>query len=138
LEQICLDRRSLSLKDDLSHRYADLVYEGRWWTPEREALDALVSTLIRTATGSVRMKLYKGNAWAVGRSSPISLYREDLATFGASAAYDHADAAGFIRLFSLPMRARAAANAELVRGNGHAPSAQQEKRARENVGAGTP
>jgi argininosuccinate synthase len=138
LEQICLDRRSLSLKDDLAHRYADLVYEGRWWTPEREALDALVSTLMRTATGSVRMKLYKGNAWAVGRSSPISLYREDLATFGASAAYDHADAAGFIRLFSLPMRARAAANAELVRGNGHAPLAQHEKRARENVGAGTP
>jgi argininosuccinate synthase len=118
LEQICLDRRALALKDDLAPRYADLVYEGRWWMPERESIDALVNTLMRNVTGTVRMKLYKGNAWAVARTSPSSLYREDLATFGASAAYDHADATGFIKLFSLPLRARAAAQAELARGNG--------------------
>jgi argininosuccinate synthase len=125
LEQICLDRGSLALKDQLALRYADLVYEGRCWTPEREAMDALVNALMRPATGSVRMKLFKGNAWAVGRTSRGSLYREDLATFGASAAYDHADATGFIRLFTLPARARAAAQAELSRVNGHAPHARR-------------
>src|SRR5690606_31960349 len=117
LEQICLDRRSLNLKDHLAPRYADLVYEGRWWTPEREALDAMVDTLLKPVTGSVKVKLFKGNAWAVSRVSPYSLYREDLATFGASA-YDHADATGFIRLFSLPMRARAAMAADSARENG--------------------
>jgi argininosuccinate synthase len=122
LEQICLDRRSLSLKDDLAPRYADLVYEGRWWTPEREAVDALVDSLMRPVTGSVRLKLFKGSAWAVGRTSPRSLYREDLATFGASASYDHADATGFIRLFGLPIRAQAAAAAEHLRANGRVPS----------------
>jgi argininosuccinate synthase len=131
LEQICLDRRSLALKDDLAPRYADLVYEGRWWMPEREAIDALVNTLMRTVTGTVKMKLFKGNTWAVERSSPVSLYREDLATFGASAAYDHADATGFIKLFSLPLRARAAAQAELARRNGQAPVL-------EKAGAGVP
>jgi argininosuccinate synthase len=99
-------------------------------------MDALVDRLMRPATGSVRMKLFKGNAWAVGRTSPHSLYREDLATFGASAAYEHADATGFIRLFSLPMRARAAAQAELVRGNGHAPPREREQLVPEDVGAG--
>jgi argininosuccinate synthase len=121
-----MDRRSLGLKDELALRYADLVYEGRWWTAEREALDALVNSLMRTVTGRVRMKLFKGNTWAVGRSSPMSLYREDLATFGASAAYDHADATGFIKLFSLPTRARAAATAEGARSNGAAAEAQAE------------
>jgi argininosuccinate synthase len=136
LEQICLDRRSLALKDDLAPRYADLVYEGRWWTPEREALDALVNALMRNVVGTVRMKLFKGNAWAVGRSSPRSLYREDLATFGASAAYDHADATGFIKLFSLPIRAQAAAAAELARTNGHARASDFDKPALEGVGVG--
>jgi argininosuccinate synthase len=84
----------------------------------------------------VRLKLFKGNAWAVGRTSPSSLYREDLATFGASAAYDHADATGFIRLFSLPIRARAAARAELVRSNGHAPASEHEQLVPEDAGAG--
>jgi argininosuccinate synthase len=112
LEQICLDRRSLALKDQLAPRYADLVYEGRWWTPEREALDALVGSLMVPVTGKVRVKLFKGSAWAVSRTSPFSLYREDLATFGASATYDHADAAGFIKLFGLPVRAQAAARAQ--------------------------
>jgi argininosuccinate synthase len=112
LEAITLDRRSLALKDALAPRYADLVYEGRWWTPEKDALDAMVGVLLQDATGQVRMKLYKGNTWAVSRKSERSLYREDLATFGASASFDHADADGFIKLFSLPMRAAAARDAD--------------------------
>ena len=112
LEAITLDRRSMALKDQLAPRYADLVYEGRWWTPEKDALDAMVDVLLQDATGTVKMKLYKGGAWAVSRKSDRSLYREDLATFGASASYDHADADGFIKLFSLPMRAAAARDAE--------------------------
>ena len=107
LESVTLDRRSIVLKDQMASRYADLVYEGRWWTSEREALDAMVTVLLRDVTGSVRMKLYKGNGWAVSRKSERSLYREDLATFGASASYDQADATGFIKLFGLPLRAAA-------------------------------
>ena len=111
LEQITLDRRSMALKDQLAPRYADLVYEGRWWTPEKEALDAMVNVLLADATGTVKMKLYKGRTWAVSRKSERSLYREDLATFGAST-YDHADADGFIKLFTLPQRAAAARDAD--------------------------
>ncbi len=110
LESLTLDRRAMALKDQVSPRYADLVYEGRWWTPEREAIDALVDALLRNVTGSVRMKLFKGSCWPVGRTSPRSLYREELATFGAGA-YDHRDAAGFIKLFGLPLRAAAARDA---------------------------
>jgi argininosuccinate synthase len=111
LESITLDRRSQALKDQLAPKYADLVYEGRWWTPEKEAIDAAIDVLLKDVTGTVKMKLYKGRAWGVSRSSARSLYREDLATFGASASYDHADADGFIKLFSLPMRAAGARDA---------------------------
>ncbi len=103
LEQLVLDRRALALKDQLSARYADLVYEGRWWGAEREALDALVDRTQQVVTGTVRLKLYKGNAIIAGRTSPHSLYDEGLASFGRSS-YDHADAEGFIRLFALPTR----------------------------------
>src|SRR5690606_36019535 len=106
LEQLVLDRRTLSLKDELAARYADLVYEGRWWSLEREALDGLVDRTQRHVTGAVRLKLYKGNLIIAGRTSPCSLYDEALASFGESD-YDHADAAGFIQLFSLPTRAEA-------------------------------
>ena len=109
LESITLDRRAEALKDEMATRWADLVYEGRWWTPEREALAAMADTLMRPVTGTVRLKLFKGSARVVGRESPKSLYREDLASFGEAATYDHADATGFIRLFSLPMRAAASA-----------------------------
>jgi argininosuccinate synthase len=103
LEQLVLDRRTLRLKDELAVRYADLVYEGRWWSLEREALDALVDRTQRHVTGVVRMKLERGSAHAVGRWSPYSLYDAGLASFGDSGArYDQADAAGFIRLFGLP------------------------------------
>ncbi len=107
LEALTLDRRSMALKDQIAQRYADLVYEGRWWTPEREAMDAMVQTLTRDVTGSVRLKLYKGSASIASRTSARSLYREDFATFGAAVTYDHADAAGFIKLFGLPIRAAA-------------------------------
>ena len=107
LEQLVLDRRSLALADDLGRRYADLVYDGRWWTPEREALDALVNSLQRYVTGSVRMKLFKGGLQVVGRSSPVSLYHEGLATFGADDVYRQSDAEGFIRLYGLAVRTAA-------------------------------
>jgi argininosuccinate synthase len=104
LEQLVLDRRTLALKDALAPRYADLVYEGRWWTPEREALDALVDVTQRPVTGVVRVRLFKGSATVVGRESPFSLYQPQYATFEADAVYNQADAAGFIRLFGLPVR----------------------------------
>ena len=104
LESLVLDRRALALKDALAVRYADLVYEGRWWTPEREALDATVDTLLAPVTGTVRLRLYKGSVAVCGRRSPNALYDAGWATFGATDGYDHADAAGFIRLFGLPVR----------------------------------
>ena len=104
LEQIVLDRRTLGLKDQLAGRYADLVYEGRWWTTEREALDALVNVTQRRVTGTVRVRLFKGAVTVLGRESPFSLYSEEYATFSADSIYRQADAAGFIRLFGLPVR----------------------------------
>jgi len=104
LEQLVLDRRTLALADDLGRRYADLVYDGRWWTPEREALDALVAATQRYVTGSVRMTLYKGGLRVSGRQSPYSLYHEGLATFSADGVYRQSDAAGFIRLYGLAVR----------------------------------
>jgi argininosuccinate synthase len=117
LEQLVLDRRTLALKDDVAQRYADLVYEGRWWGGEREALDALVNQTQRMVTGWVRLKLYKGSAIIAGRHSPHALYNQELASFGNDGSYDHADAGGFIKLFSLPTRAEA-----LQRGMGAAPA----------------
>ena len=99
-----LDRRTLDLKDSLASRYADLVYEGRWWTPEREALDALVSSTQRLVTGDIRMRLWKGTVMTISRRSPHALYSAELATFEADDVYDQADAGGFIRLFGLPQR----------------------------------
>ncbi len=106
LEQLVLDRRTLGLKDEMSHRYADLVYEGRWWSTERVALDAMVSVTQQTVTGAVRLKLYKGNMTVAGRISPFALYDEQLASFASGDEYDHADAKGFITLFALPTRAQ--------------------------------
>jgi argininosuccinate synthase len=107
LEQITLDRDTLHYKDVVAHRYAELVYNGQWFTPLREALDAFVKVTQRNVTGDVRLKLFKGNLTLVGRRAPHSLYNQDLATFGASEIYSHADAEGFIRLFGLPMMVRA-------------------------------
>jgi len=111
LESITIDRRIEGLKDQMAQRWADLVYEGRWWTPEREAIQAMSDVLSKNVTGTARVKLYKGSANVVSRRSPVSLYRQDLASFGSSATYDQADAAGFIRLFGLPIRAAVSAGA---------------------------
>ncbi|RMH21637.1 MAG: argininosuccinate synthase [Gemmatimonadetes bacterium] len=104
LEQLTLDRRALALKDSLAHRYADLVYEGWWWTPEREALDAFNDVLMKHVTGEVKVRLFKGSVSVRSRTSPYSLYDAGLASFGDDGQYDHADAAGFIKLFGLPAR----------------------------------
>lgn len=105
LEQMVLSRRALAMKDEMAARYADLVYEGRWWTPERKALDAMVDSLMETVTGAVRLRLYKGGAQVLSRSSPLSLYDLGLASFGASEGYAHADSSGFVKIFGLPLRA---------------------------------
>jgi argininosuccinate synthase len=107
LEQMVLDRRTLALKDALAPRYADLVYEGRWWTTERTAMDALVDVTQQRVTGDVRLKLYRGTHTIAGRTSPYSLYDERFVTFGEDDVYNQADAAGFIRLYGLPMRVAA-------------------------------
>jgi argininosuccinate synthase len=107
LESICLDRDLLHYKDQVSLRYADLVYDGKWFTMLREAIQAFISESQRTMNGWVRVKLYKGNVTIMGRFSPYSLYREDFATFGADDVYDQSDAEGFINLFGLQMKVRA-------------------------------
>jgi argininosuccinate synthase len=107
LEHLCLDRETLHYKDRLAHKYAELVYNGQWFTPLKEALDAFVAATQRPVSGDVRLKLYKGNCTVVGRRSPHSLYREDFATFGEEDVYDQQDAAGFINLFGLPLKVRA-------------------------------
>ena len=107
LESIVLDRETLHYKDLVAQRYAELVYYGQWFTPAREALDAFVAKTQEKMTGTVRVKLYKGNCIAVGRKSPFSLYREDFATFGQDDVYDQKDAEGFINLFGLPLKVEA-------------------------------
>ncbi|MDI3298686.1 MAG: argininosuccinate synthase [Bacillota bacterium] len=126
LESLVLDRATQHFKALAAERYAELVYDGLWYTPLREALDAFVRSTQERVTGSVALKLYKGSVQALAAESPYSLYRPDLATFGASA-YDHADASGFIKLFGLPVQVRAELNRELCRQGGgeqaQAPSA---------------
>ena len=107
LESICLDKDTQRIKDILSITYADLVYNGQWFSALREALDAFVRATQQNVTGTVRLKLFKGKAFVVGRSSPHSLYREDLATFGETQTYRQQDAEGFINLFGLPTEIRA-------------------------------
>ncbi len=107
LEQLVLDRDTLHYKQQVGLRYADLVYNGKWLTPLREALDAFVQSTEKNMTGSVRLKLYKGNAILVGRKSPYSLYREDYVTFDEDDVYNQQDAEGFIKLYGLPMKVRA-------------------------------
>lgn len=105
IESITLDRGAAHLKDDIMPRYAELIYYGFWFSPEREMLQALIDKSQEFVTGEVRLKLYKGNVEVVGRSSPYSLYNQDLVTFEEGAvAYDHRDAAGFIKLNALRLR----------------------------------
>ncbi len=114
LEQLVLDRRTLAAKDLIAPRYADLVYEGRWWTTEREAYDAFVGVTQERVTGTVSLRLYKGGMAVVGRQSEHALYDERFVTFGEDDVYEQSDAAGFIRLFALPNRVRAIKDMELA------------------------
>ena len=107
LEELILDRDTLSLKKELSNKFANLVYEGKWFTPLREALQAFVESTQERVTGEVKMKLYKGNIIKAGTTSPYSLYSESLASFTTGDLYDHHDAEGFINLFGLSLRMRA-------------------------------
>jgi len=107
VERLVLDRNTLHFKQSVSVRYAQLIYDGLWFSTLRQALAAFVDETEKEVTGEVRVRLFKGRAEAIGRRSPRSLYRQDLATFGAGMAYDHKDAEGFIRLFGLPERVRA-------------------------------
>jgi argininosuccinate synthase len=105
VESITLDRGSMHLKDELMPRYAELIYNGFWFTPEREMLQAAIDHSQAMVTGQVRVKLYKGNVTIVGRTSPYSLYDQDLVTFEeGKVAYDHRDATGFIKLNALRLR----------------------------------
>ncbi|RQW11497.1 argininosuccinate synthase [candidate division KSB1 bacterium] len=106
IENLVLDRDTMTMKDMLSPKYAELVYNGAWFTPLREALDAFVESTQQNVTGTVRLRLFKGNIIIAGRKSPYSLYREELATFGKEDVYDQADAKGFINLFGLPLKVR--------------------------------
>jgi argininosuccinate synthase len=112
LEQLVLDRRTLRLKDEMALRYADLVYDGRWWTPEREALDAFVAATQKHVTGTVRLKLFKGGLSVAGRESPFALYQPSYATFGKDNVYDQKDAEGFIHLYGLAIKIAAGLEAQ--------------------------
>ncbi len=107
LEYLCLDRQTFHYKELIANKYAELVYDGNWFTPLREALDAFVDETQKTVTGTVKLKLYKGNLSPAGAKSPYSLYSEEFATFGEDEVYDHKDAEGFINLFGLPLKVRA-------------------------------
>jgi len=107
LESLCLDKYTMHYKDMVSPKYAELVYNGMWFMQLREALDAFVQTTQTKITGTVRMKLYKGNVTIAGRKSPFSLYREDYASFGEDNVYNQQDAHGFIQLFGLPLKVEA-------------------------------
>ncbi len=104
VESLSLDRGAAHLKDELMPRYAELIYNGFWFSPERRALQALIDQTQETVTGTVRLKLYKGNVAVVGRRSPNSLYDQDIATFEADRVYDQRDAEGFIKLNALRLR----------------------------------
>ncbi|OCZ53771.1 argininosuccinate synthase [Dehalobacter sp. TeCB1] len=107
LELLTLDRQTLHYKEQIALKYAEMVYDGVWYSPLREALDAFVKVTQKNVTGTVRMRLYKGNCTPVGIKSPYSLYNEEFATFGEDAVYNQKDAEGFINLFGLPLKVRA-------------------------------
>ena len=107
LEALTLDRATLHYKEQMAIRYAELVYDGMWFSPLREALDAFVNQTQQTVTGTVRVKLYKGNILSAGAKSPYSLYNEGFVTFGRDEVYNQKDAEGFINLFGLPLKIRA-------------------------------
>ncbi|EOQ35852.1 argininosuccinate synthase [Butyricicoccus pullicaecorum] len=107
LEEITLDKETQHYKQQLALKFADLVYNGQWYTPLRKAMSAFVTSTQETVTGDVKLKLYKGNIIPASVTSPYSLYSEDIATFGEDHSYNQADSAGFINLFGLPLKVRA-------------------------------
>lgn len=107
LESLVLDRATMSYKNQVAIKYSELVYDGMWYTPLREALNAFIESTQQTCTGDVKMKLYKGNCYSVGVESPYSLYSEELVTFGEDNVYNQMDAEGFINLFGLPLKMNA-------------------------------
>ena len=107
LEYLCLDRATLHFKEQMAVRYGELVYDGMWFSPLKEAMDAFVDSTQRTVTGKVRLKLYKGNIMSAGAKSPYSLFHEGFVTFGRDEVYNQKDAEGFINLFGLPLKIRA-------------------------------
>ena len=107
LEYLCLDRQTMHYKEGVAIRYGELVYDGMWFTPLREALAAFVDSTQETVTGTVRLKLYKGNIMAAGAKSPYSLYSKEFVTFERDEVYNQADATGFTNLFGLPLKVRA-------------------------------
>ncbi len=115
LEELVLDRDTLKEKKDLGNQFAQLVYEGKWFTPLREAIQAFVDVTEEYVTGEVKFRLYKGNIIKAGTTSPYSLYNESLASFTTGDLYDHHDASGFITLFGLPLKVRAMKMAEAAR-----------------------
>ena len=107
LETICLDKETARVKQYLGIKFADIVYNGQWFTPLREAMSAFVTETQKTVTGDVKLKLYKGNIINAGVTSPYTLYDEEVATFDADEVYNQADATGFINLFGLPIHVKA-------------------------------
>ena len=107
LEKLVLDRMTMHEKNILSQKYSQLVYDGMWFTPLKDAIDAFIDVTQKEVTGTVKMKLYKGNAIPVATKAPASLYSEEFATFGEDEVYNQQDAEGFINLFSLPLKIRA-------------------------------
>ena len=112
LEELVLDRATMEAKKDMGNKLAQIVYEGKWFTPLREAVQAFVESTQEYVTGEVKFKLYKGNIIKAGTTSPYSLYSESLASFTTGDLYDHQDADGFITLFGLPLKVRAMKMAE--------------------------
>ena len=117
LKKLILDRETKKKKKKLGSQFAQIVYEGKWFTPLREAIQAFVTSTQEYVTGEVKFKLYKGNIIKAGTTSPYSLYNESLASFTTGDLYDHHDADGFITLFGLPLKVRANKMAECKKGN---------------------
>lgn len=113
LEELILDRATYTVKKEMGNKFADIVYEGKWFTPLREAVQAFIESTQEYVTGEVKFKLYKGNIIKAGTTSPYSLYSESLASFTTGELYDHHDAEGFINLFGLPLKVRAMKMAEI-------------------------
>jgi len=113
LEELVLDRDTTKVKKDMGNLFSQIVYEGKWFTPLREAVQAFIESTQEYVTGEVKFKLYKGNIIKAGTTSPYSLYSESLASFTTGELYDHHDADGFINLFGLPLKVRAMKMAEI-------------------------